>query len=457
MASDSVDLDALIEGRPFRGIQVRVAVLCGLVAVLDGVDTQSLSIAAPALAQNFGMKVTEFGPVFAITLVGGVIGALVCGSLSDKFGRKRVLTAATLAFAVFTVATAFSGTLQQLLAARFLAGLGLGGAVPCFLALSSEYAPPRRRGTLASLLWACFPLGGMLGGFVNAYLISHYGWQMMFYVGGVLPMLVACAILLGLPESPAFLAAGDGRSERLRRLAERIGGQAFAPGTRFYTPERKVAGLAVRHLLGRGKTVSTLLLWLCFAMGFGLLGLVVSWTSAVLQGAGLALAATATVLGFHGLGALFGMGSAGRLIDRFGARRTLVPAFLAAAVATWFMGSVTTVAQASLVMALIGLSLGCGASGMIALASNIYPTTMRATGIGWGMGMGRVAQVIGPLLTGALMVRGLAPGHLMQWLAAMPVVAAIAVWLLPADLQTRGLPGLAPAEADPVRAMRETA
>ena len=430
MERDSVDLNALIDGRPFRGLQVRVAVLCGLVAVLDGIDTQSLSIAAPALAETFGMKVTAFGPVFATTLLGGVLGALVCGSLSDKLGRKRVLVAATLVFAAFTLLTAFTASLPQLLIVRFFTGLGLGGAVPCFLTLASEYAPPSRRGTLASLLWAGFPLGGMIGGFANAYIISHFGWRMMFYVGGLLPMLVAAAIMLGLPESPAFLASRDGASDRLRRLAERIAGRAFAAGTIFFTPERKLTGFPVRHLLGQGRSVSTLLLWTSFFASFGLLGLVVSWTSAVLQGAGAPLAGTATVLGFHGLGALIGMGSAGRLVDRFGTRRTLVPAFLAAACATWLFGMAGSVAEASLAMGLIGLSLGCGASGMIAVASYVYPTTMRSTGIGWAMGMGRLGQVIGPLVTGALMVRGLAPGAMMQWLAVLPIVAASAVLLL---------------------------
>ena len=427
----SVNLNTLIDSRPFNGLQVRVAVLCGLVAVLDGIDTQSLAIAAPAVAQSLGRKVAELGPVFSITLLGGVTGALLCGSLADRLGRKRVLIAATTAFGLCTVMTAFTETWTQLLMTRFLTGLGLGGAVPCFLSLAGEYAPARRRGTLASLLWAGFPLGGMLGGFANAYVIGHFGWHVMFYLAGVLPMLVAATMILYLPESPAFLAGRNGRSDQVRRLAERVSGQDFAPGTEFFTLEEKVKGLPVGHLLTQGRAMGTALLWVAFAMAFGLLGLVVAWTAAVLQGVGLPLPATATVLGFHGLGSLIGTGMAGRLVDQFGGRRILVPSFLAAAASVWLLGVVTTVSEAALVMALVGFFLGGSASGMIALAARTYPTAMRSTGLGWSMGMGRLAQVFGPLVTGTLLVGGLKPSVMMQWLSFMPIVAAMSVLILP--------------------------
>jgi AAHS family 4-hydroxybenzoate transporter-like MFS transporter len=430
MEQDGVDLNALIAAHPLRGLQIRVAALCGLVAVLDGIDTQSIAIAAPALAQGFGMKVTSFGLVFSVALMGGVIGAFVCGSLSDALGRKRVLAGATATFAVFTFLTAFADNYESLLAIRFLAGLGLGGAVPCFLALASEYAAPHRRGTLASLLWAGFPLGGMLGGFVNAFIIAHYGWPAIFYVGGILPLVVALVMMVALPESPAFLATRDGRSDRLRAIAENIAGSRFATGTRFFITEKKVAGAPVLQLLKPDRRITTSILWISFFASFGLLGLVVVWTPAVLQGIGIPAAGTATVLGFHGLGALFGMGSAGRIVDRFGARVTLVPALVMAACCVWLLGQVGSLMEASAVMALIGVFLGLGASGLIALTSNIYPTAMRSTGIGWAMGMGRLGQVIGPLVTGRLMVGGMPPGEVMELLAILPLIVGAGVLVL---------------------------
>ena len=201
-------------------------------------------------------------------------------------------------------------------------------------------------------------------------------------------------------------------------------------------------GTPVRHLLAQGRVKGTLLLWVAFAMAFGLLGLVVAWTAAVLQGIGLPIAATATVLGFHGLGSLVGTAGAGRLVDQFGGRRVLVPGFIAAAACVWSLGSIGTLAEASLVMALVGLFLGGSGSGMIALASRTYPTAMRSTGIGWCMGMGRLAQVVGPLVTGALLVGGLKPSLMEQWLSCMPVIAAASVLALPRRREPGGAPGL---------------
>src|SRR4029077_14154054 len=95
---------------------------------------------------------------------------------------------------------------------RFLAGLGLGGATPCFLALVSEYVPRQVRGTVVSVLWAAFPLGIMLGGFVTSYLVTAFGCQMIFYVVGVLPLVVAGLLTLTLPESLQFLIGRRGNT-----------------------------------------------------------------------------------------------------------------------------------------------------------------------------------------------------------------------------------------------------
>ncbi len=441
----AIDLRALIDGRALQPVQLTTFALCAMIALLDGVDTQSFAIAASSIASTFGMKVTAFGPAFAIAHLGACVGALSCGPLADAVGRRRVLIAATLTFGVFTVLTAFAGSYDVLLIIRFCAGLGLGGALPCFLALTSEFAPAARRGTVASLLWAAFPLGGMAGGFANAFVVAHYGWPMMFYLGGGLPLLVALAMVVALPESPAYLAIRDSASPRLRAIAERIAGHGFPPGTRFQGEVRTIGKMPVQELFSGRLLPVTLALWVAFFGAFGMLTTVVSWTPAVLVGIGVPPAGAATVLGFFNLGAVVGMAAAGRLVDRYGMPAVLAPALALAAVSVWLLGAVGSLAEASAAMMGVGLFLGCGASGLIAVASNVYETRMRGTGVGWGMALGRFGQVVAPLLIGMLLVRGQPIAYVMQVLSAIPIVVAGAVMLASAARSRATRLGLSPA------------
>ena len=203
--SSALDVTKLIDDGGLSRFQMAVVLLCGLVAILDGADTTSIAIAASTIAGLLNFPMSAFGVVFAAGTLGAMLGAMTFGPLADRFGRKRLLIVATVLFAIFTFLIAHATSYSTLVLYRFLAGLGLGGATPCFLALVSEYVPQRIRGTVVSVLWAAFPLGIMLGGFLNSYLVTTFGWQMIFYVGGVLPLLVAALLTLLLPEkSPVF-------------------------------------------------------------------------------------------------------------------------------------------------------------------------------------------------------------------------------------------------------------
>jgi MFS family permease len=179
-----INVSHLIDDGSVTRFQVLVIGLCSLVAFLDGLDSLSIAVAAPLIADSLGLAKSALGPIFSAALLGAMIGALTFGALGDRYGRKRILIAAVMVFAVFTFTTAHVTSYPTLLAARFAAGLGLGGATPCFIALASEYAPSRRRAMVASLIWAAFPLGGAIGGFLNAYILTHFGWQAIFLVGG---------------------------------------------------------------------------------------------------------------------------------------------------------------------------------------------------------------------------------------------------------------------------------
>ncbi|RBP11371.1 AAHS family 4-hydroxybenzoate transporter-like MFS transporter [Roseiarcus fermentans] len=423
----TINISRAIDEGGFGVFQLRAIALCALVGLFDGIDSQSIAIAAPIIARGLNLSRGSLGPVFSASLLGAMLGALTFGPLGDRFGRKRMLIVATALFSLFTLATAYADSYTGLIAIRFLAGIGLGGATPCFISLATEYAPRRRRATVASLIWAAFPLGGMLGGFVNAVVIASLGWRAMFVIGGVLPLLVAAALLLWLPESARFLLATGRDTAELRRIVARLV-PAAPPGARIVADELHVRGVSVARLFAEGRGAATALMWICFFTAFAVLAIVVVWTPLLLNESGLGSSQAALVLGFHGFGALLGVASAGRLMERFGFTNVLGPAFVLGALATGTLGfAAGSIFFVSVAAIFVGVFVGVAASGSIALAAVAYPTAMRSSGVGWAMGAGRLGQVAAPLLASLLVGLAWRGSEIFLAFGVFPLVGALAV------------------------------
>ena len=428
--ANTINVNRLIDDGPVRPFQVFAIALCALVAFLDGADTQSIAVAAPIIADNLKLTRAALGPLFSAALLGAAIGALTFGPLGDRFGRKRILALATVIFGVFTIATALATSYASLLAVRFAAGIGLGGATPCFLALASDLSPARRRAMVASLIWAAFPLGGTAGGFANSYILTNFGWQAIFWVGGVLPLAVAAALLIWLPELLQFLITRGQDPARVAAIVRRID-PTLPVNARFISDEERIEGAPLKRLFADGRTSQTILLWVPFFMAFGTLALTVVWTPLLLRDNGIAPAQASIAIGVHFLGALIGMGSAGRLMERFGVAPVLCPALFLGAVTTATLGyAATSMTSISTALFLIGLFVGMGASGSIALAALIYPTAIRSSGIGWAMGLGRFGQVLAPLLASAFIAMNWSNLQLFFAVGLAPALGGLAILAL---------------------------
>jgi MFS transporter, AAHS family, 4-hydroxybenzoate transporter len=429
--SGEVDVTRLIDESPLSRFQIGIIVCCALVSALDGLDTQSIGVAAPFIAASLGIKMPDFGPIFSAALLGATIGAATFGPLADRLGRKRLLIFATVVFGIFTILTALANSVPMLYALRLLAGIGLGGATPCFIALTSEYAPARLRATLVTVMWSAFPLGAMLGGFLNSYLIAELGWRAIFYIGGVAPLVLAAVLTWYLPESIKFLLLERNDNKAAARIVARLGSvfpSGIAPS--FVVDEKRLPGVSIGHLFTEGRALGTLLLWVPFFMGFGILTVAVLWTPTLLHLNGIPAASTAFVVAFNGLGGFLGQSTAGGLIKRFGVLAILFPAFILGAFATVGLGyGAASVGLAATFIGLIGLFMGFGTGGAIALAATMYPTSIRSTGVGWGMAMGRFGQIVGPLLTGILLGYGWSAGPIMVVIGIGGLIAAVFVVL----------------------------
>jgi MFS transporter, AAHS family, 4-hydroxybenzoate transporter len=435
-----VNVTALIDERPMGGLQWLVFVLCALAALLDGADSQSIGVAAPLIATQLGITMGSFTPAFSAGLLGATIGALTFGGLGDRFGRKRMLVLAVLMLSTFTLLTAVAQTFPELLVIRFLGGLGLGGATPCFITLCAEYAPRRRRALLTSVLWAAYPLGASLGSIVNATVIPALGWPAVFYIGGGLPLIVAILMAFLLPESLDYLVTRDAASPRAMTIVRRLDRSRVGEVMRLVADTEKVVGAGVGTLFSQGRTIGTVLLWLVMFMAFGTTTIIVLISPTLFKLSGLSLSTAALLVGVSNFVGVAGMASAGYLVQRFGAL-VLVPAFWIGAATLAIMGSVaSSPVLAAICMALLGVTVLLGGSGGIALAAISYPTSIRSTGVGWAMGMARFGQVCSPLLVGPMLGHGWGAREVLGVMSLLPVFAGVFVLIRTLHARRAGQP-----------------
>jgi AAHS family 4-hydroxybenzoate transporter-like MFS transporter len=431
MSKTKVDVIELIDRHPVVGFQIGVLILCMLVAALDGFDTQAIGYTAPAIAGVLHLPMAQFGQVGSAGLLGAAIGALAFGPFADAFGRKWFMIVAIVVFAIFSFLTAHSASLEQLLIYRFLAGLGLGGATPAFLAMGAELAPKRLRDVFVTVLFASFPAGGLIGSLTSAWLIPAFGWQAVFYVGAVAPLVIAIILAIWLPESVRFLVARNIRQDEVRRTLERIMPGEIPADAEFVATEPARQGAPVGQLFTEGRALPTLLLWVPFFMAFMILLTVTFWTPAVLHSVGFSLSAAALIVGLNNFGSVCASAMSGWLVHRFGAYRVLVPAFIIGGVClAWFGQATSSVVTLAIASFLAGFFVGGTGTGLIAVAAGMYPTSIRSTGIGWSMGMGRVGQFVGPSLTGILVGLGWTVGGIFYAAAVPCFIGALFLLLL---------------------------
>lgn len=248
----NLDVQSFINAQPLSRYQWRVVILCFLIVFLDGLDTAAMGFIAPALSQDWGIDRASLGPVMSAALIGMVFGALGSGPLADRFGRKVVLVGAVLVFGAFSLASAYSANVDQLLVLRFLTGLGLGAGMPNATTLLSEYTPERHKSLLVTSMFCGFNLGMAGGGFISAKLIPAFGWHSLLLIGGILPLLLAVVLLVWLPESARYLVVRNRGTDRVRKtlspIEPNLVAQAGRPGA--LTIATNMAGRGTDILLG---------------------------------------------------------------------------------------------------------------------------------------------------------------------------------------------------------------
>jgi AAHS family 4-hydroxybenzoate transporter-like MFS transporter len=402
--------------------------LIALLLITDGFGTQSIGFVAPVILKAWALKKGAMTGVVTIGMVGIMLGACGVTPLADRVGARRILIACALIYGVLMCATALVADLPSLLWMRFATGLALGGAMPAGIALVSEYSPTRLRATMVTIAVCGFSIGGALGGVVATLAIKNYGWQSVFMIGGVVPIVLVPLLFIHLPESLPRVLVGKASALAMASVGK------LAPG---WTPSTTPLAAAppshppVVALFKDGLSLPTVLFWIVFFMNLMVLYTLTNWGPTIITGSGLPMSTANSAISFYQLAGVAGALVMSFLCDRFGSRLVLPAIFIGASAACFLVAAAG--ANGGLVVAAISAAGFCVVGGQAAInafVGNYYPSHIRATGIGWALGIGRLGTILGSYVIGSLIGAGVQAHALFEICAIPGLFAALAIWLV---------------------------
>jgi AAHS family 4-hydroxybenzoate transporter-like MFS transporter len=443
-------LDRQVLGRPL----LTIIVLCTLVTLADGYNISAAGFAAPGIVKDWALSRASLGPLFSSSLLAGLVGPSLFGALAGRIGRRRTILMATVLFGVFGLLCAACHSLIPLVTCRFFAGVGMSGALAATVANISEFAPRRLRATFVTIIFSGTTFGSGAIGLVAPYLITHFDWQGIFTFGGVVTLLSAALVYWLLPESPKFLCLQEARHAELASLLRRLDPRFVFPADTHFVQNDEInpPRVTYRPFFAGPLLLLTPLLWLGSFVGQVVFHSFNNWLPTLLTDSGLpyAHAATAVVL-FQFAGPLGGWVIM-RPLDRYG----MLPC------AVLYLLSIPVVASLGLpgnsetmLMVLCALAGFCVLGlhfAQVFCVSSIYPTAIRALGVGFFMLAARAGGSLGPYLVGVLSGRHVPVGRMFV-LGTIPLgigaVAAIAITVIYRTHFHMKNPSLAPVSMSP--------
>lgn len=437
----ATDIGRVLDDGPFSRLQKAVIFLAAMAIVLDGFDGQMIGFAIPLIIDEWGITKAAFAPAVASGLIGMAVGMAAAGIAADRIGRRLVLASSVLLFGAATMAIGFAHDVMTIIALRFVAGLGIGGALPCASTLTAEYAPARVRTLAVTITIVCYPLGGALAGLFAAEVLPAYGWRGLFWIGGAIPVAFALAMFALLPESPRFLAHQRRRWAELVALLGRMG-RALPADTEFSDAAERASGerAGFRALFEGGLARDTLALCAAFFMVVLALYTTFSWLPTMLASEGVPVATASQGLTAYNLGGVIGALACAFFINRFGSRWPMALACLAAAASAFVMAGMNVAANVgSLIFGfgVHGLFVNAAQVSLYALCAFVFPTVVRATGTATALAVGRGGGIVSAFVGAAAITHGGSRGFLIL-LATTMIAAALAVLLV-----KRHIPSLA--------------
>jgi AAHS family 3-hydroxyphenylpropionic acid transporter len=375
--------------------------LCFSISALEGYDLQVLAVAVPGLRAQFGLVPQQLGVALSASLAGLALGALAGGMLADRIGRRGVLIGSVLSLGVFTLLTAFVRDYNELLIARALTGVSIGGAIPNLIATIAAIVGPRRTTTFVTAMMCGMPFGGVLSAVAGLTVVPTWGWPGVFYVGGALTLILSPFLIFGIPE---------------------VAGRKADPGAAVVSP--------AEALFGGGRAGATLSLWAVFILTLTIFSLLLGWAPTLVIDKGLPPAMASSVMLALNLAGILGAVFAGRLCDALGVRTAMLITFAGVAVGLALFAWASEAKMMIAASAVAGFFIVGGQFTLYGIAPRVYPAQLHGTGVGTAAAMGRIGSIFGPMLAGWLLASGMSVDNAVLAIIPLALAAGVAVILL---------------------------
>ncbi len=441
MASKQVNVRSIFDTGQFTSYQTMVCFLCFLVTFLDGFDLTMIGVTLPKMAESLGVKPGALGLALSAGQFGPILGAIVLGMLADRFGRKWMLVISSMFFGVFTFMIAFIHTPGELALYRFLAGIGLGGAVPNALAFGSEFAPSNKRASIITTMYAGMPGGSVAAAIAAIWLIPNYGWQSLYMIGGAVPVLIAILTAVALPESVEFMVK-QGRPKDKTRILDIV--RKITPAlaadkeVEFISTEKKTPGVPVKYLFKNGRAMVTIFLWIAMIGSLYSMWVLTTWAPALMKKSGASVQQySLAIAGLH-FGAFLATIFIGRVMDKLNPFYALAVGFTLSCFSLAAFGQVAGASFGIVfMMAFLSGVLNNGSNnGFVAVPGIFYPVSIRGTGIGWAYAVGKVGAMLAPLVGGLLLGMNWSIAKICGVQALVPLLVAMLMLVLHGFVKT---------------------
>ncbi len=396
----------ILDNSPMHAFQIVAVGICILLNALDGFDVLAISFASPGIAAEWSINRAELGVVLAMELFGMAIGSVVLGGVADKIGRRPTILSCLVVMALGMYGASLVNSVNQLLAVRLVTGLGIGGMLAAINAMAAEFSNAKYRNLSVMLMAAGYPVGAVLGGSVASELLALYGWREIFVFGGAVTASALIIVYFFLPESVEYLAAkrGDGAVEKINKTLMRMGHETI---TDLAEPEAKVAKPGIGQLFKGAYARVTVILTLAYFLHIMSFYYIIKWIPKLVVDMQYAPSTAGQVLVWANVGGAFGALIVGMIASKLDLRKVTITVMLISFVMITYFGlGQKDLTELATVAGVTGFFTNSAIVGLYAMFAQYYPSTLRATGTGFVIGMGRAGAALGPVIAGFLFANG---------------------------------------------------